>query len=338
MKIYSRSLLIIVFLLLLLVAFMLLDLRLGSVQITFADMIRHVTGSVRLSEQQSVIMGKFRLPRLSAALMAGAALPVCGLLMQTLFRNPLAGPYVLGISSGASFGAALVVLGAGATGLVATWSLALSAWIGAGSVMLLLLFVSFRIKDVMTILILGIMFSSGLAAIISIMQFFSQASALKSFVVWSMGSLGNVTGSQLKIMTWAVVPLMVGTIGFSKVLNGLMLGEEYAATMGVRIVRTRILIFASTSILAGTITAFCGPIGFIGIAVPHVARFLINRSDHRILLPATMLTGMVVMVLSDIISQLPGTERILPINAVTSLLGIPVVVWLVIVNRKSRSL
>ncbi len=325
-------------LVLLLVALALIDIRLGSIRITFGEMARQLTGSGHLTDQQLIILRKFRLPRLLTALMAGAALPVCGLQMQTLFRNPLAGPYVLGISSGASFGAALVVFGAGATGLVATWSLAIAAWVGAGSVMLLLLFVSFRIKDVMTILILGIMFSSGLAAVISIMQFFSQAAALKSFVIWSMGSLGNVTGLQLKIMAWAILPLLLFTFAYSKVLNGLMLGEEYAITMGIRIQRTRIIIFAVTSILAGTITAFCGPIGFIGIAVPHMARFFFNRSDHRILLPATMLTGMVVMVFSDIVSQLPGTDRILPINAVTSLIGIPVVVWLVIMNRKAQSI
>ncbi|MEN8227214.1 MAG: iron ABC transporter permease [Bacteroidota bacterium] len=334
----TRSYLIMGLLALLLVALALLDIRLGSVRITFAGMLHHLRGSELLSEQQLIILNKFRLPRLATALLAGAALPVCGLQMQTLFRNPLAGPYVLGISSGASFGAALVVLGAGATGIVATWNLAVAAWIGAGMVMLLLLFVSFRIKDVMTILILGIMFSSGLAAVISIMQYFSQASALKSFVIWSMGSLGNVTGLQLQIMTWAILPLLLLSFTYLKVLNGLMLGEEYAVTMGIRIQRTRIVIFATTSILAGTITAFCGPIGFIGIAVPHMARFLFVQSDHKILLPATMLTGMVVMVLSDIISQMPGTERVLPINAVTSLIGIPVVIWLVIINRKSQSL
>jgi len=337
-RIRSRSVFIIYFLGLLLIALFLLDIRLGSISITFADMLGHLTGKGTLSEQQVLILTKFRLPRIATALMAGAALPVCGLQMQTLFRNPLAGPYVLGISSGASFGAALVVLGAGATSIVATWSLAIAAWIGAGTVMMLLLFVSYRIKDVMTILILGIMFASGLAAIISIMQYFSQASALKSFVIWSMGSLGNVTGAQLTIMAWAILPLLLLTLAYSKVLNGLMLGEEYALSMGVRIQRTRLIIFATTSILAGTITAFCGPIGFIGIAVPHMTRFLLNRSDHRVLIPASMLTGMVVMVFSDIVSRLPGTDQILPINAVTSLIGIPVVIWLVVINRRAQSL
>jgi iron complex transport system permease protein len=204
--------------------------------------------------------------------------------------------------------------------------------------MLLLLFISQRIRDGLTILILGIMFSSGLAAVISIMQYFSQADALKSFVIWSMGSLGNVTGAQLWIMALTIIPLLGLTLLSGKVLNGLMLGEDYAATMGVKLKRTRTLIFATTSLMAGTITAFCGPIGFIGIAVPHVARFIFRQSDHRVLLPATMLTGMAIMVLSDLVSQLPGSDRVLPINAVTSLIGIPVVIWLVIMNRKAQQL
>lgn len=338
MKIRSVGLLYIILILLGLLALTLLDIRLGSVSITFAEMAGHITGSGTLSDQQLIILTRFRLPRVATALLAGAALPLCGLQMQTLFRNPLAGPDVLGISSGASFGAALVVLGAGATGLVATWSLALAAWMGAGVVMLLLLFVSRRISDGLTILILGIMLSSGLAAIISIMQYFSQAEALKSFVIWSMGSLGQVTGAQLWIMAIVIIPLLVVTLLSGKVLNGLMLGEEYAATMGVKIRRTRIIIFATTSLLTGTITAFCGPIGFIGIAVPHVARFIFNQSDHRILLPATMITGMAILVMSDLISQLPGSDKVLPINAVTSLIGIPVVIWLVIINRKAQQL
>jgi iron complex transport system permease protein len=329
----SRSIFIIYLLGLVLVGLFLADLRLGSGSIGISDMLGHLTGRRELTEQQLLIVTRFRLPRIATALMAGAALPVCGLQMQTIFRNPLAGPYVLGISSGASFGAALVVLGAGAAGIVATWSLALAAWVGAGTVMVLLLFVSYRIKDMMTILILGIMFSSGLAAIISIMQYFSQASALKSFVIWSMGSLGNVTGTQLSLMALVVLPLLVLTLTLSKVLNGLLLGEEYALTIGVRVRRARFIIFTTTSILAGTITAFCGPIGFVGIAVPHMARFLLNSSDHRILIPASMLTGMVVLVFSDILSRMPGAGQLLPINAVTSLIGIPVVI-----NRKAQSL
>lgn len=325
-----------IIILLVLLVLIVLDIRLGSVQITLADMAGHLAGRETLTDQQLLILTRFRLPRVATALLVGAALPLCGLQMQTYFRNPLAGPYVLGISSGASFGAAIVVLGAGATGLVATWSLALAAWMGAGVVMLLLLLISRRIKDGLTILILGIMFSSGLAAVISIMQYFSQADALKSFVIWSMGSLGHVSGAQLWVMFLVISPLLIVSLMFAKVLNGLMLGEDYAATMGISIRRTRTIIFATTSLMAGTVTAFCGPIGFIGIAVPHMARYIFRQSDHRVLLPATMLTGMAILVLSDVISQLPGSDRILPINAVTSLIGIPVVIWLVVMNRKAR--
>ncbi len=337
MKPDSRSLLIFALLALLLVLLSLLDIRLGSVRITFSEMLAHLSHKRSLSPEQLIILKSFRLPRLAVALLAGAALPVCGLQMQTLFRNPLAGPYVLGISSGASFGAAVVVLSAGTAGMVAGWGLALSSWVGAGLVMVLLLFVSFRIRDVMTILILGIMFSSGLNAVISIMQYFSDASSLKSFVIWSMGSLGNVTGGRLLLMSGTVVPVLAVTLLYPKTLNGMMLGEEYALSMGIRLRRSRIIIFATTSILAGTVTAFCGPIGFIGIAVPHITRTLLNRTDHRILMPATMIAGMVIMLFSDIVSQMPGSDRMLPINAVTSLVGIPVVIWLVILNRKSTS-
>jgi iron complex transport system permease protein len=334
---HSRKVLLFAGSLVLLLLLLLADLRLGTVRITFGEMLAHLGGRGQLTDQQILILGKFRLPRILTALIAGAALPLCGLQMQTLFRNALAGPYVLGISSGASFGAALVVLGSGATTLVATWSLAAAAWLGAGVVMVLLLFVSMRIRDSLTILILGIMFSGGLAAVINILQYFSQADALKSFVIWTMGSLGNTSGSQLSLMALVIIPLVILTLSLGKVLNGLVLGEDYARTMGLRIRRIRAMIFILTSLMAGTITAFCGPIGFIGIAVPHITRFLFAQSDHRVLLPATLLIGMIVMVLSDIISQLPGTERVLPINAVTSLLGIPVVIWLVVTRQKAPS-
>lgn len=333
----SRNLFYLIILILLLLFLLTLDLLEGSINITLSELWRHIIGSRDLSDQQLLVLNAFRLPRILTALLAGAALPVCGLQMQTLFRNPLAGPYVLGISSGASFGAALVVLGTGATGLVATWNLAIAAWIGAACVMILLLLVSKRIKDVMTLLILGVMFSAGLGAIISVMQYFSEASALKSFVIWTMGSLGNTTGQQLRIMTWTMLPLLVLTLGSAKSLNGLMLGEEYATSMGISVQRARILILATTSLLAGTVTAFCGPIGFIGIAVPHITRFIFKRNDHRFLIPATMLCGMLIMVLSDLLSRIPGSSSVLPINAVTSLMGIPVVIFLVLSNRKKRS-
>ena len=322
-----------------LLALVILDVSLGTVKIPFGEIISILGGKNDVSRQHQLILLEFRVPRIITALLAGSALAVSGLQMQTIFRNPLAGPYVLGISSGASLGAALVLLGSGAiaSGILLNWGIVAAAWIGAASVMLILLLITMRVRNIMTILILGIMFSSGLSAIISIMQYFGNAAALKSFVIWSLGSLGDVSGTSLAILSLTIIPGLILSLFTVKGLNALVLGEEYAATLGVNVMRTRILVFISTSILAGSITAFCGPIGFIGIAVPHIARLLTGRSDLRYLLPATMLMGMCILVFSDIISQVPGSERILPINAITSLIGIPVVIWVVLSRRKSFS-
>jgi len=333
---YSLQLSVLVALLLLLI---ILDISLGTARIPFKEIFGFPGGDHHLSEQHRLILSGFRVPRVLTALLTGAALSVSGLQMQTIFRNPLAGPYVLGISSGASLGAALMLLGTGAvaSGILASWGVVAAAWLGAGAVMLILLLVTIRIRSIMTILILGIMFSSGLSAIISIMQYFGSAVALKSFVIWSLGSLGDVSGDSLVILSIAIIPGLLLALVSVKGLNAMAMGEEVAGSLGVSIRRTRILVFASTSILAGSITAFCGPIGFIGIAVPHMTRVLTGRSDMRFLLPATLLTGMVVMVFSDIISQVPGSDRVLPINAITSLIGIPVVIWVVISRRKTFS-
>jgi iron complex transport system permease protein len=329
----------VVALIILLLVLVVLDISLGTVKIPFGEIVAFFFGKGELSRQHALILTDFRIPRVITALLAGSALAVSGLQMQTIFRNPLAGPYVLGISSGASLGAALVLLGTGAvtTGILARWGLVTAAWLGSASVMFILLLVTMRIRNIMTILILGIMFSSGLSAIISIMQYFGNAAALKSFVIWSLGSLGDVSGSSLSVLVVTIIPGLVLSLFSVKGLNAMMMGEEAAGTLGVNILFTRILVFISTSVLAGSITAFCGPIGFVGIAVPHITRFYTGRSDMRYLLPATILMGMVVMVLSDIISQLPGSDSILPINAITSLIGIPVVIWVVISRRKGFS-
>lgn len=325
------------FLAFLLVVLVVLDISIGTVKIPFRSITGFLFSGEGLTPQQELILLDFRVPRVVTALLAGAALSVSGLQMQTIFRNPLAGPYILGISSGASLGAALVLLGTGAmaTGILARWGIVAAAWIGAAGVMFILLLVTMRIRNIMTILILGIMFSSGLSAIISLMQYFGSAAALKSFVIWSMGSLGDVSGSSLSVMLIAITPGLLVALASVKGLNAMMLGEEYAGSLGVSVRTTRILVFASTSILAGTVTAFCGPIGFIGIAVPHITRFFTGRSDLRYLLPATLMLGMIILVFSDIISQVPGSDRILPINAITSLIGIPVVIWVVISSKKT---
>lgn len=273
-----------------------------------------------------------RLMKAVVAVAAGAALSVSGLQMQTLFRNPLAGPYVLGISSGASLGVALFILGApllGLTGSLASMGVAGAAWAGSAAVLLVIAAVGHRIKDIMVILILGMMFSSGVGAVVQILQYLSKEDALKSFVVWTMGSLGEVTGSQLVVLLPAVAVGLLAAVACVKPLNLLLLGEEYAVTMGLRVRRTRALLLLSTTLLAGTVTAFCGPIGFIGLAMPHVTRMLLADADHRFLLPAVMITGAAVMLVCDIISKM----LLLPINAITALLGIPIVVWVVLRNQ-----
>lgn len=312
-------------------ALFVIDLAVGSVNIPLGRVFAVLAGTER-DPMTSTIVIDFRLVKAVMALTVGAALSVSGLQMQTLFRNPLAGPYVLGISSGASLGVALFMLGAPLLGLpavVSSLGIAGAAWVGAAAVLIVVAAVGHRIKDIMVILILGMMFSSGVGAIVQILQYLSREEALKNFVIWTMGSLGDVTVSQLWIIIPAVAVGFILAVVTIKALNLLLFGQEYAMTMGLDIRRARLLIFASTTLLAGTVTAFCGPIGFIGLAMPHVTRLMFASSDHRVMVPATALTGAAVMLVCDIISKL----FLLPVNAITALLGIPVVVWIVLRNN-----
>lgn len=301
-----------------------LDMTVGSVSIPLREVWAALTGG-DCPRTTAIIVLNIRLIKAVVAMLAGAALSVSGLQMQTLFRNPLAGPYVLGISAGASLGVALVVL----AGVGSSLGVAGAAWIGAGAVLMVIAAVGHRIKDIMVILILGMMFSSGVSAIVQILQYVSREDALKSYVVWTMGSLGDVTSAQLWILVPAVIAGMVLAVITIKPLNLLLFGEEYAVTMGLNIRRSRGLLFLSTTLLAGTVTAFCGPIGFIGLAMPHVTRMIFRNSDHRVLVPATVLTGASILLLCDMVSKL----FTLPVNAITALLGIPIVVWIVLRNK-----
>jgi iron complex transport system permease protein len=319
------------------------DLLLGSVIIPVSQVFRVLTFSSEAGDIFHTIIMDFRMPKAITAVFTGAALSLSGLQMQTVFRNPLAGPYVLGISAGASLGVALFVLGFSSVAAIGffsatgAWSLAIVAWAGSFLVMMLVLYVSVRVNDIMTLLILGILFTSAVTSVVSILQYFSSESMLKAFIIWTMGSLGSVTKSQLAVLVPATVAGILMAFFKVKDLNAFLLGEDYARSLGVSIRRSRILIFLSTSLLAGTITAFCGPIGFIGIAVPHICRVLFKTANHLVLVPAVILTGSVVMLISDIISQLPGMQTTLPINSVTALIGIPVIVWMIVKNRKFAS-
>ncbi|MBE6195365.1 MAG: iron ABC transporter permease [Rikenellaceae bacterium] len=308
------------------------DIAVGSVAIPLSEVVSALLGGGS-AEVRSIIID-IRLVRAIVAVLAGAALAVSGLEMQVLFRNPLAGPYVLGVSAGASFGVALFLLGAPILGIAISPTLqsigtAGAAWIGSAVVLIMVVSLSRRIKDIMVMLILGMMLSSGVGAVVEIMQYFSNEASLKSYVVWTMGSLGDVVASQL----WVVVPVVVVglmmAVATIKPMNMLLAGERYAASMGLNISRTRTLILASTTLLAGTITAFCGPVGFVGIAVPHIARMLFRSADHRVLLPATILSGVVMMLVGDILAK----YFVLPINTITALMGIPIVVYIVTRRR-----
>lgn len=309
------------------------DLAVGSVALAPHEVWQALTGSSTDATTRDIVLN-IRLLKALTALLAGAALAAGGLQMQTLFRNPLAGPYVLGVSSGAGLGVALFLLGAplldvASHSFVRSLGIAGAAWIGAAAVLAVVMAVSRRIKDIMVILILGMMLGSGIGSVVEILQFLSNETALKSFVVWTMGSLGDVTGPQLALLAPAVAAGLALSVAVIKPLNLLLLGENYARTMGLNIQRTRTLIFAATVLLAGSVTAFCGPVGFIGLAVPHLVRMLFRSADHRILMPGTMLAGAGLLLVCDLIAKLLA----LPINSITALMGIPVVIVVVVRNR-----
>lgn len=309
-----------------------LDMATGDTAISLSDVWRSLVGG-EVDPITARIVIDIRLVKAVVAVLVGAALASSGLQMQTLFRNPLAGPYVLGITSGASLGVALLMLGAPLLGLSAGMMSAVgvagAAWIGAAAVLVIVAAVSLRIKDIMVILILGMMLSSGIGAVVQMLQYVSDNDSLKTFVIWTMGSLGDVTKPQLWLLVPAVVAGLAIGVGQIKPLNLLQLGSQYARTMGLSLGRSRTFIFISTTLLAGTVTAFCGPIGFVGLAVPHVARRLYSNADMRALMPGSVLLGIVMMLACDIASK----SLAVPINTVTALLGIPVVVWVVIRNR-----
>lgn len=324
-----------------LVALLVADLLLGTTEIPLADVWATLTGGVPSDATNSFIIRELRLPKVIVAIFAGMALSASGLQMQTLFRNPLAGPYVLGINSGASLGVALFtlatpMLGALSGTMLANIGLTGMAWIGSAAILLLVMLLSRKIRNINVILIIGMMLGSAISAIVGILQYMGTEESLKAFVVWTMGSLSTVTMEQLAILIPVVVVGLLLAIIVIKPLNILLLGESYARTLGLNVARSRTIIFLSTTLLAGTVTAFCGPIGFIGLAMPHLARMTFRTSDHRVLMPASMLWGALSMLLCCFVCDLVayGGIATFPINAVSSLLGIPIIIIVIIRNRK----
>ncbi len=316
------------------------DLLTGTTNVPLADVWAALTGGTT-TEEYRVIVNELRLPKVLVAAFAGMALAASGLQMQTLFRNPLAGPYVLGINSGASLGVALFTLALPMMGGMSSWLARLGltgmAWIGSAAILVLVMFLSRKIKNISVILILGMMLGSAISAVVGILQYMGTEESLKAFVVWTMGSLSTVTAEDLRLLIPVVVVGQVLAIAVVKPLNMLLLGESYARTMGLRVGVARTAIFLSTTLLAGTITAFCGPVGFIGLAMPHLARMTFRTADHRLLMPASMLWGAVAMLLCCLATDIVARGGVmLPINTVTSLLGIPIIIIVVIRNRNRR--
>ncbi|WP_394421582.1 FecCD family ABC transporter permease [Tenacibaculum mesophilum] len=324
----------------LLIIFLLLNISLGSVSIPLKEIFNSLFGNPVVKDSWATIIINYRLPKAITAMLVGSGLAISGLLMQTLFRNPLAGPFVLGISSGASLGVALLILGSSVFGgfflvaIYSNWALAIAASSGSFLVLSAVIIAANRVRNTMSILIIGLMFGSLTSAVISVLAFFSEAEQIQQYLFWSFGSLGNLTWAELSVFGIIYLVGILGTFSVIKPLNSFLLGENYAKSLGINIKKSRNIILLITSILTGVITAFSGPIAFVGLAVPHIAKMIFSTSNHKVLLPAAALIGAIILLICDSIAQLPTSEFTLPINAITSLFGAPVVIWLLIRKKK----
>ncbi len=328
-------------LLVLIIAF-LINISLGSVSISISEIINGLILGDWTKESSRQILINYRFPKAIVAILAGIGLSVSGLQMQTFFRNPLAGPYVLGISSGAGLGVALIMLAGTSLGLSSMssgfnpWLIVWAGSLGAILVLLIVSLVAWRVRDSMTLLIVGLMFGSAVSAIISVLSYFAGAENLKLFTIWGMGTLGGMGWDQIGALSLMILLGLLPVVLSIKSYNAMLLGENYAESMGINPKRLRWMMIISTGLLAGSITAFCGPIAFIGIAVPHLARLVWKTSDHKLLFVASSISGALLLLICDSISQLPGIAESLPINAVTSLIGAPVVIGLVLKKNFSK--
>jgi len=328
----------------LVVAATVLAVSVGSVTVPFDATVRYLFTGDAGSGRWTTLIEDIRLPRVVTAACAGAALAVAGLLMQTLFANPLADPYILGVSSGASLGVALVVLGSGAgAGVFAAVAgtgrlgIAAAAALGALVVLLVVLAISRWVQSVVTLLIVGVMVGSVTSAVVSLLVAFSQPAQMQQFILWSLGSYAGASWSDLRVLVPVVLVGLVLAATLVRPLNAMLLGEDYASSMGVHLPRTRAVAITSSALLAGVVTAFCGPIAFLGIAVPHLARLALRTSDHRLLLPGAILMGAAVSLLCSVVAQLPGRDGVLPLNVVTALVGAPVVILVLLRSRRAKA-
>lgn len=322
-----------------------LSVCLGSVHFSPSEVFRALVGSEEMNAVHRQIIVDFRLPQVVTALLSGAALGMAGLLMQTVFRNPLADPFVLGVNSGASLGVAIVLLVLGPVGLSLTDGLGNSGQMllilassgGAAATLFVVLLLSRRV-DIMSVLIIGLMISYTIGALVSMLMFFSMAERLQSFINWSFGDYGNVSWQQMRFFA----PAILGGIGLSclfvKPLDALLLGERYAVSVGTQAKQVRFFVLLGASLLAGTVTGFCGPIGFLGIAAPHLSRYLFQTSQHRVLIPASLMVGALLSLAADFVARGPGLDVVLPLNAITALIGAPVIIAALVKQRQLKRL
>lgn len=314
-----------------------INISFGSVDIPFSATIKELFGFENTNDSYGYIIWDYRIPKAFTAILVGSGLSLSGLLMQTLFRNPLAGPFVLGISSGASLGAALLIMGGGlftmGYSLVNDLSLSIASSLGSILVLLIVVAIARKVKDTMALLIIGLMFASITAAVVTVLSYFARADELQQYIFWTFGTVGNLNNSQVLILVSIISVGLLLSFGAVKSLNALLLGENYARSLGVKIGRSRNLIIVATGLLAGSVTAFAGPIAFIGLAVPHLTRQLLNTTDHKVLIPGVILYGGILLLICDTIAQLPSSSYVLPINAITSIIGAPVVIWLLLRKR-----
>ena len=323
----------------LLIALFLVNIALGSIHIPIKSIFKIILGDDQVKSAWTYIIIDYRIPKALTAVLTGSGLAISGLMMQTLFKNPLAGPFVLGISSGASLGVAFFILGGSALGLTSilapgSWGTILAASLGSFAVLSVVLLVASRVRDAMALLIIGLMFGSLTSAVVSILAYFSPAEELQRYMFWSFGSLGDISWNALGVLFICYSIGILLAFSICKSLNSLLLGEAYAQSIGVSLQRSRFVILISTSILAGSLTAFVGPIAFVGLAVPHLIRQWFTASNHWTLMPACILGGALLMLICDTLAQMPGLAFTLPINAITSIIGAPIVIWLLIRKKK----
>ncbi len=319
---------------------LLLNISTGSIYIPFDKVLASIFSSTAESDTFSRIIWQIRIPKTITCIIAGAALSIAGLLMQTLFRNPLAGPDVLGLSSGASLSVAfMMLLGTSSSYYIPAlnpWSLAIVASLGSGAIFLLVMAVSHKVKDNTSLLIVGLMIAAASGSLVGVLQFLSKAQDLQAFVIWTLGSVSGTNWNDILVLSLVLIIGMTISFSLIKTLNAWLLGDNYALSLGVPIKKSRFMIVFATSILAGGVTAFCGPIAFVGLAVPHLVRLIVPTPNHKLLLPMVMVGGASLMLFCDIIAQLPGSSKVLPLNAITSMIGAPVVIWVVIRSKGIR--